>query len=76
MKELMQKLDPEQTIIMALGKDNAQCHVYLSCDEKLPAGLLEMVQTNAESKKSLEDILMILLTVLQADDNDHKEELH
>ena len=76
MKDLIEKLDSEQCIIMALGKDNSQCHVYLNCDEKLPAGLLEMVQCNPETKKSLEDILMILMMVLETDDNDHKEELH
>ena len=69
MEELMKKIDPEQMIVMGLTTDG-KCNLTVSCDEQLPAGLLELIQSNLESKRTLQDIHMILTMVLTADKND------
>ena len=69
MQELMKKLDSEQCIIMGLTTDG-KCNLTVNCDEALPAGLLELIQSNLESKRTLQDIHMILTMVLTADKHD------
>ena len=76
MLDLINKLDSEQVIIMAMQKDDAKANITLNCDETLPAALLEMIQTNAESKRALQDIHMILTMVLTADKNDERMDAH
>ena len=76
MKELINKIDPEQMILLAVEKDNPQGHIVVNCDESLAAALLEMIQTNSEAKRTLTEIGFLIGLVLTTDANDKRQDVN
>ena len=75
MQDLIERLNPEQVIIMGITKDD-KCNLTINCDESLAAALLELIQTNSEAKKTLTEIGFLIGLVLTTDQNDKRQDLN